>query len=151
VGMTFEEFVATSGVRLRAGLVAAYGPQVGIDAAAEALAYAWEHWPRVQAMANPAGYLYRVGQTAARRGRRKHGFLPRPAELEIPEFEPRLLPALEGLSESQRVCVVMVHGYGWTPTETAELLDISVSSTRTHLARGLSHLQRTLEVTPHGS
>jgi hypothetical protein len=34
VGVTFEGFVRVDGVRLRAGLVAAYGPEVGQDAAA---------------------------------------------------------------------------------------------------------------------
>ena len=44
--VTFEEFASTVGVRLRAGLVAAYGPDLGLDVAAEALAYGWEHWGR---------------------------------------------------------------------------------------------------------
>ena len=149
--MSFEEFAASVGPRLRAGLVAAYGPDVGREAAAEALAYGWEHWARVGGMDNPAGYLYRVGQTAARRERRPHGFLPQPAPAELPAFEPRLLPALEALSELQRSCVVMVHAYGWTHAEVAELLEISTSTVRTHLARGLTRLQRQLEVAHHGN
>src|SRR5436190_22518806 len=63
----FEQFVATTGARLRVALVARYGVDVGVDACADALAYAWEHWPRVGDMANAAGYLFRVGQTSARR------------------------------------------------------------------------------------
>src|SRR3954469_564205 len=63
----FEQFVATTGPRLRVALVARYGVDVGVEACADALAYAWEHWPRVSAMANAAGYLFRVGQTSARR------------------------------------------------------------------------------------
>ncbi|MCU1387937.1 MAG: hypothetical protein JWL72_1275, partial [Ilumatobacteraceae bacterium] len=106
--VTFEEFATSAGARLRAGLVAAFGPEAGLDAAAEALAYGWEHWARLGAMDNPAGYLYRVGQTAARRARRPHGFLPAPHALDLPDFEPRLLPALESLSDAQRVCVVMI-------------------------------------------
>jgi len=35
---------------------------------AEALAYAWENWDRLSSMKNPVGYLYRVGQSRARRG-----------------------------------------------------------------------------------
>jgi hypothetical protein len=31
------------------------------------LAYGFEHWGKVGPMANPAGYLYRVGQSEARR------------------------------------------------------------------------------------
>jgi DNA-directed RNA polymerase specialized sigma24 family protein len=100
-------------------------------------------------MVNPAGYLCRVGQTAARRSRRRHGYLPVPADTAIPDFEPGLLLALEALSEPQRVCVVMVHGYGRTPAAAAELLGISVSTARTHVARALTRLQRALQVTRH--
>lgn len=144
--VTFEEFASTVGIRLRAGLVAAYGPDLGLDVAAEALAYGWEHWSRIGVMENPSGYLYRVGQTAARRSRRPQGFLPMPPADDLPQFEPRLVPALEELTESQRVCVVMVHGYGWGQTEVAELLELSPSTVRTHIARGLEHLQQALEV-----
>ena len=147
--MTFEEFVTTVGRQVRAGLVAANGAQAGADAAAEAMAYAWEHWDRVVAMDNPAGYLYRVGQTAARRSRRQGSndrLFPAP-ELTDVEIEPGLLPALDRLSEMQRVCVVLVHGYGYGPTEAAETLDISASSVRTHLDRGMRTLRDQLEVT----
>ena len=147
--VTFEEFAGTIGVSLRAGLVAAFGPDSGIDAAAEALAYGWEHWDRVGQMENPSGYLYRVGHTAARRARRPQGLLPVPPTEDLPDFEPRLLPALEALSEAQRLCVVMVHAFGWGQTEVAQLLDVSPSTVRTHLARALTHLQRELEVSDH--
>ena len=149
LGVTFEEFVAVQGPRLRAGLVAAYGPDCGVDSAAEALAYGWEHWGRLSGMDNPAGYLYRVGQTAARRSRRPEPMLPLPEPTGSVDFEPGLLPALESLPESQRVCVVLVHGYGWGQTEIAELLCISPSTVRTHLSRGLARLQQLLEVSGH--
>ncbi|MDY7101032.1 MAG: sigma factor-like helix-turn-helix DNA-binding protein [Actinomycetota bacterium] len=147
--MSFETFATRAGPRLRAGLVAAYGPEVGADAAAEALAYGWEHWARLSAMANPAGYLYRVGQTAARRSRRPQGYLPAPASGELPEVEPGLVPALEDLTEMQRTCVLLVHAFGWSQTEAAELLDVEHSTVRTHLARGLEKLQAALEVERH--
>lgn len=147
--VTFTEFAAAFGPRLRAGLIAAYGPDLGVDAAAEALAYGWEHWPRVGAMDNPAGYLYRVGQTAARRANRPQVLLPAPPEAEIADFEPGLLPALASLSEAQRVCVVLVHAFGWGQVDVAELLEISTSSVRTHLARGIARLHAALEVSPH--
>ena len=66
--------------------------------AARPLAYAWEHWTRVQKMANPAGYLYRVAQSKARA--RKEGFLPWPSDAAMPDYEPGLAPALEQLSPS---------------------------------------------------
>lgn len=148
---TFEEFVGAAGRRLRAGLIAAYGPQTGLEAAADALAYGWEHWDRIGAMENPAGYLYRVGQTKARRSRRPDTFLPVPPPSELGEFEPGLAPALERLSEHQRVVVVLTCGYEWHQSEVAELLSISVSSVRTHLARGLDKLAYELKVSRHGN
>lgn len=147
--MTFEEFVTTVGRQVRAGLVAANGAQAGAEATADAMAYAWEHWDRVREMANPAGYLYRVGQTAARKHRRlgdRERLFPSPHPHEV-EIEPRLLPALERLSEMQRTCVVLVHGYGFGQSEVAMLLNVSASTVRTHLDRGLRALREHLEVT----
>ena len=45
--------------RLRRALVALCGVEAARDATAEALAYAWQHWDRIAAMRNPAGYVYR--------------------------------------------------------------------------------------------
>ena len=147
--MSFEIFAGDVGPRLRAGLVAAYGTEVGLEAAADALAYAWEHRDRIMAMESPAAYLFRVGQTSARRSRRRQGHLPVPAAVDLPDFEPRLIPALEALSESQRTAVLLVHAFGWRQSEAADLMGISASSVRTHLARALSKLQDALEVEPH--
>jgi DNA-directed RNA polymerase specialized sigma24 family protein len=66
----FEAFVLAAEPPLRRALVAAYGYEDGREAAAEALAYAWEHWPRVREMPNAAGYLFRVARTSVTRGRR---------------------------------------------------------------------------------
>ncbi len=144
--MSFDQFAQSVTPRLRAALVAAYGVDIGSDAAAEAMAYAWEHWDRVGEMGNPAGYLYRVGQTAARRLRRPERLFPSPGDGSGIDIEPGLLPALQDLSEMQRVCVVLVHGYGLGQTEAAEMLNLRVSSVRTHLSRGLQSLREQLEV-----
>jgi DNA-directed RNA polymerase specialized sigma24 family protein len=146
-GVTFEEFAVADSARLRAGLVAAYGPDVGADAAAEAMAYAFEHWDRLSSMSNPVGYLYRVGQTEARRQLRPRGYLPAQPARGLPEFEPALAPALEALTEPQRVAVVMVHALGWAQVDVAAVLEVDVSTLRTHLARALRKLRLALEVT----
>jgi len=147
--VTFDECAARCGSRLRAGLVAVYGPEVGTEAAADALAYGWENWPTVEPMDNPTGYLYRVGQSAARRYRRPQRYLPEVAAPGLPDFEPGLAPALEVLSEVQRVAVVMVHALGYPLTEVATTLGVSVSTLRTHLRRGMDKLRLALEVEPH--
>jgi len=79
----------------RPRLVRALAPVRGedaVDGAAEALAYAWEHWERVSSMANPVGYLYRVGQSRTRR--RRTPSLPAPEAIGLPDVEPALIPAL---------------------------------------------------------
>jgi DNA-directed RNA polymerase specialized sigma24 family protein len=66
----FRAFVAAVEPRLHRALVAHYGWEAGREATADALAYAWEHRSKVLSMANPAGYLFRVGQSSLRRRRR---------------------------------------------------------------------------------
>jgi DNA-directed RNA polymerase specialized sigma24 family protein len=39
-----------------------------------------------------------------------------------------------------------VHGYGWGATEVAELLEVNVSTVRSHVARALASLRDALEV-----
>lgn len=147
LGMSFEEYTRTEGVRLRGALVASFGHDTGLDAYAEACSYGWQHWERIAGMANPTGYLYQVGRNHARRRRRTAELFPAPPPEELPAFEPRLLPALAALAEQQRTAVVLVHGFGWSMADVARLLDVSHSTVRTHVARALAHLHAALEVT----
>jgi DNA-directed RNA polymerase specialized sigma24 family protein len=57
--------------------------------------------------------------------------------------------ALAALSEAQRIAVVLVHGFGWTMREVAELNGTQVTSVQTHLERGLHKLRMTLGVEEH--
>ena len=147
--VSFESFVERHGRRLRAALVASFGADVGADATSEALTYGWEHWDRIAEMDNPTGYLFRVGQNAGRRLVRRRPLFPMPEADRLPHFEPALLPALAELPEQQRVSVVLVHAFGWAIVDVAELLGVSHSTIRTHLARGLASLQSALEVGTH--
>ncbi len=144
----FEAFVRGHEPALRRALVAALGFEEGRDAAAEALAYAWEHWDDLRAVANLPGYLYRVGQRrGSRRTRRtRQPALPEPDGWAEYRFEPGLPGALAGLSERQRVAVVLVHGYGYTLREAAELTGITRSSIQIHAARGLARLRASLGI-----
>lgn len=76
----FTEFFREVEPRLRQSLVAALGVELGREAAAEALAWAWEHWPRVKAMENPGGYLYRLGKNNATTLLRRRPMFPPPPE-----------------------------------------------------------------------
>ena len=143
----FEAFVDRVESRLRVALVAVFGPEDGREAAAVALAFAFEHWGRVSQMRNPAGDLYRVGRSSQRR-RKEPVWLAVPVEV-VPLVEPGLPAAIGGLWEKQRLAVVLVYAFGWERGEVAELAGVSVSSIDTHLARGLSKLRRSLGVESH--
>ncbi len=141
--LEFEMFARDAGPRL----VRALAPLRGDDApdgAAEALAYAWEHWQDVRRMANPVGYLFRVGQSRTRR--RRVPVLPEPMVVGLPDLEPRLVPALRSLPETQRTAVWLVHACQWSYTEVAEALDTSASMVGNHVARGMARLRAELEV-----
>lgn len=131
--------------RLRHALVAVCGPEVGREAAADALAYGWEHWDRVGVMDNPAGYLYRVGRSAAKQRRRGEIGVPPPRSGE-PWVEPALDGALDRLTSRQRASVILLHTFEWTHAEVADLLGVSVPTVQKHATRGLEKLRRALGV-----
>ncbi len=150
--LELERFITETGPRLKQALIASFGGEMGREATTESLSFAWANWGRIEGMENPAGYVYQVGRNWARRTMRRRvrrvqseaatwlgveGF-------EMPHVEPGLLPALGGLSEKQRIAAVLVHGFGWSLTEVAELMGLSVGSVQKHSERGLSKLRRTL-------
>jgi DNA-directed RNA polymerase specialized sigma24 family protein len=140
----FEAFVKDIEPRLSRALAAAYGFEDGRDATAEALAYAFEHWDRLQHIANLPGYLFRVGQSRSRRRRQ-------PVVFAVPDstdhaFEPGLPAALGTLTARQRLAVVLVYGYGYTLREVAELTGIRPTTVQNHLARGLARLRSKMGV-----
>ena len=59
--------------------------------------------------------------------------------------DPRLAAALAKLSPRQRTAVMLVHGHGYTLAAAAEVLGVSVSSLRNHVARGIGHLRDDLD------
>ena len=142
----FTRFVKEVEPRLSYAFYAAYGPEVGSEVTADALAYAWENWGKVSRMDNPAGYLYRVGQSRARRYHRPRVLFPRTEPEVGSEFEPGLPAALEALTESQRQAVILIYAMEWTEEEAAAVLGKSRSTVRTHLERGLARLRLRLGV-----
>jgi DNA-directed RNA polymerase specialized sigma24 family protein len=130
---------------LRRAFVAAFGVERGREATQEALAWAWEHWELVVTMANPAGYLWRVGRSRSRPRRKTPVLLPEPP-LGDPLIEPALVPALRALSPHQRAAVVLVHGHDWQLQEVAELFGVTVSTVQSHVSRAMAKLRAALEV-----
>jgi len=145
---TFTEFVRNAGGRVHQGLMAVLGPELGSDAAAEALSYAWEHWDRVGAMENPAGYLFTVGRSKGRRMAKRKPVFPLPSRHvdEMPWIEPALPAAITALSERQRMATLLVHGGGWTLAEVAELLGVDRGTVKKHAERGMAKLRNAMEV-----
>lgn len=147
----FEEFFRSSEVGLRRALISWYGPVVGRDATAAALSWAWENKDRLESIDNLPGYLFRVGQSNAKREfRRTRSWSLDEWALGSPDenfpFEPELLPALAALSDRQRSAVLMVHGYGYSFRDAADALNISLGTIRTHVDRALARLRSQLEV-----
>jgi DNA-directed RNA polymerase specialized sigma24 family protein len=140
----FSAFFEGIEPRLRRALVAAYGSERGREAAAEALAYAWEHWDSLQGVRNPLAYLYRVGQSRTRGRKERPLFVSVPSS--EPWIEPNLGAALVSLSVAQRTAVVLVHGFGWTMKEVADCTGIRVTTVQNHLDRGLRKLRAELKV-----
>jgi len=143
----FTRFVKETEPRLSYALAAAYGFEVGAEATADALAWAWEHWDEVQRKRNPAGYLYRVGQSKARRYHRPRRLFPPMPVAEAPLVEPGLVDALADLSKNQRVALVLIRGMEFSEREVAELLGISRWSVRTHAERAMRRVRAALGVT----
>ena len=148
VGSDFEAFVRLARARLLRAYIGAYGVDRASDAAAEALAWAWEHREHLASMANPIGYLYRVGQSRSRPPR--VATLPAPDDLDLPEVEPGLVPALQALPAQQRTAVWLTHACGWSHRDVADATGIGTSTVATHVSRGLETLRAALEVDTQG-
>ena len=144
---SFTEWARDAEPRLRHALTASFGTQLGKEAAADALAHAWEHWERVSTKENPLGYVYGIGRNKARRV----SFWRHPALLDVqverlPHVEPGLPAAIARLSEKQRIVVMLVYCYEWSLSEVAELLGTRKTTVQNHAERGLARLRKTLGV-----
>lgn len=145
----FTMFVKRYRLMLEHALVGVVGPDLAGDASSEAFAYCWRRWDRVGVMKHPAGYLWSVGRSKGRDLMRQNGrafrpLLPDIPESDLPLVEPGLPKVLAGLSERQRVVVLLLHGFDWTYSEVAEFLGLSVSSVQKHAQRGMAKLQKSL-------
>lgn len=148
---SFDACCADDGQRLRRAVVARYGVDVGGDVWADALAYAWQHWDRIGEMDNPVGSLYRVAQTSSRRHRRwrrpprfpSESLVVGPAAAADDRLD--LGHALARLSGAPRLCIVLVHVYGWPYADVAQLLGTTTGAVRNHLHRGLARMRQLVE------
>jgi RNA polymerase sigma factor (sigma-70 family) len=146
-GSDFERFAGEVECRLRRALIAGFGAAVGREAAADALAWAWQNWDRVAGLESPVGYLYRVGRTLAVRSEARDVPVAEPAPAIASfehSFEPGLAPAIARLSEAQRCAVVLVVGFGYTLREAAEVLGVTASTVHRDCERAMTRLRSEL-------
>jgi DNA-directed RNA polymerase specialized sigma24 family protein len=96
-------------------------------------------------MENPLGYLYRVAQSKSRSHVRWMKRTTFPSRFpDIVHEDPALhdmLQMLATLNADQRVCVMLVHAFGWTYEEVAELLGVTRAVVNHNVHRGLTVLR----------
>jgi RNA polymerase sigma factor (sigma-70 family) len=119
----------------------------------DSVARAFQRWAKVQAMASPAGWVYRVAfnwAVSALRRRRRPPRAPMAAEAPTagPMAEPDVARALAELDVRQRSVVVCRYLLGWSESQTAAALGTPVGTVKSRLHRAsrllavrLSHLR----------
>ena len=146
--MPTSAFLADARPRLERALVARFGVDDGLEAAAEAFVFATENWDRLRAMANPVGYLYRVGQSRGMRLRgrwRQTGLLIHEPVTTDTIVDLDLQRALMRLRPEQRIAIVLIHSHGYSYREAAEVLEIPVTTITNHVNRGMTRLRRIMK------
>ncbi len=138
---------------------------VAEDIAAEALARAYAHWPRVAGLEHRDGWVLRVAANlAVDRVRRRPDVIVTPAAGTGPAgphaddlvvLRMALVAALGSLPRRQRQAVALRYLGDLSDGEVAVALGISVGSVKTHIHRGLGALRARLgpgieEVVPVG-
>ena len=132
-------------------MAAKYGPEIGHEAADEAVAWALAHPSRVADLDYPLAYLYRVAQSKARpsirwAARRAPSLSDDQIVAEhIAPVDPELLRALSKLPPDHRSAVMLVHAHGWTIAEVAAARGVPVSTVTNHLRRGLAKVRTILQ------
>jgi DNA-directed RNA polymerase specialized sigma24 family protein len=133
----FEGWYRNEHPRLVTLLAAATGDaELARDAADEALARAFEQWPRVCRMSSPTGWTYAVGLNVARRHARRRALerrlLGRRREELVPGPTGELWMVVADLPERQRTAVLLRHVGQLTEHEIADVMGVArgtVSST----------------------
>jgi RNA polymerase sigma-70 factor, ECF subfamily len=122
------------------------------DAAAEAMTRALVRWHRVRRLPHRDAWILRVTANVAldaarRRTRAAATLLQLPtgevgsvAE-ELVVLRSALVEALLQLPKRQREAIVLVHLLGYSPSDAAATMNVSVSSVGQHVRRGLERLR----------
>ena len=141
-------FAAASGGALRLAVVILGDRDTAEDVTQDAFASLFSKWSTVR---SPDAYLKRAVVNGCRdairraEGRRRVWDRLRPQETHSTSDAPRTLDdALDRLSASQRIAVVLRSYYQLTDAEIAELTSWPLGTTKSHLRRGLANLRKEL-------
>jgi len=147
---TFETFCTVEGERLAKALALALdNRELGRDAAAEAMARAWERWSTVGDYDNVAGWTYRVGlnwgRSRLRRRRREVTSVLAPEESHTdPTYDDTITTAMARLSTDHRAIIVGRFYLDWSEAELADALQIPTGTAKSRLSRALEQLEHQL-------
>lgn len=119
----------------------------------EAMARAYDRWPRVSAMESPAGYVYATAVNLSRRQFRRALLRRRTQDPPVPPQDPAelavaradLLAALARLPREQRDALMLVEWLGLDSATAGRVLGIEASSVRARIHRARHILQRAIE------
>lgn len=151
VGLDFDDFYRAHRDRVAQALSLTLGdPDLGAQAADEAMTRAVQRWSKVSAFDNPQGWTYRVGLNWAQSWRRR-----RIRERERPMsfaraaddpsgFNPAIAEALHKLSVDHRAVVVCRYYLDYSTEQTAAALDIAPGTVKSRLTRALDKLRTIL-------
>ena len=136
---------------VRRALVSFYGVEVGTSAWLHAMSVADLRWDEVRRMANPSGFLFRLGRSEARRSVRwagTSGTFPSTDRLHAAYDGAmvQLFDALTYLKPMQRAALMLVKGYGYSLRETAAVLELDEAAVYEHVRRGWQRLRGRMEV-----
>jgi RNA polymerase sigma factor (sigma-70 family) len=155
--LDFAEFYRESkDACLFAVLVSVGDRDVAQDLVDEAFARAWASWRSIGRHPAPAAWVVRTALNASIsrwRKRRREVSLPEPGKVVNPAarqagadspLDPRIMAALAGLPARQRQVVTLRLLLDLDTSRTAELLGISPSAVKAHLARAIAALRSDL-------
>lgn len=119
------------------------------DVAAEAMARALQHWPRLDPAGRP-GWVLRVTANLAIDLIRRKGRTLEPGVIHLDDdatLRLTLAAALRKLPRRQREAIALRYLADLSEEQTAAALGVSAGAVKTHVHRGLTALRRTLD--PH--
>ncbi len=159
----FTEFYRESRTQVARALALTLGDvDLAAEATDEAMTRAYQRWDHVQRLANPGGWVYRVGlnwaRSVLRRRRLNRQLLYEPSAGAADIGEPAVHRALAELSVDHRAVVVCRHLLGWSLEQTAEALGAPPGTVKSRLNRAnqqlaarLSHLAPNAPISPKES